>query len=158
MSTEDIPEGFDAKTALETNRRLNYRNQELEKELATFRRAVRGWQISEKHAYIPMSTINDILKACGKEVPERLVFHGERMRHMEMAMAFVKNQASRWAGRAPADDWGDTPADTALADGGRSLLKWIEKYLDAEEGLPDYRTTPRIIEPNPRSASAGDAA
>ena len=158
MSTEDIPEGFDARTAMETNQRLNYRVQELEKELATFRRAVKNWEISEDRAYIPMHTINSILKACGEKVPERLVFHGERMRHMEMAIAFVEKQAAEWAGRAPADDWGDTPADTALADGGRSLLKWIKKYLNGEQGLPDFRRTPRTVTLNPRSATDGDAA
>lgn len=42
------------------------------------------------------------------------------------AVARVREKATEWAALAPADDWGDTPQDTTLADAGRYLLRLID--------------------------------
>lgn len=41
----------------------------------------------------------------------------------EAAVAAVAVKATEWQKLAPADDWGDTPQDTVMADVGRYLLK-----------------------------------
>lgn len=47
----------------------------------------------------------------------------------EQCISQIREKAVEWAALAPADDWGDTPQDTALADVGRYLLNLIEKPL-----------------------------
>lgn len=46
----------------------------------------------------------------------------ERAERAEAAVAAVAVKATEWQKLAPADDWGNTPQDTVLADTGRYLL------------------------------------
>lgn len=75
--TDDLAE------ARATNQRLNRRTQELESELAAYRRAVADWEISEQGAYVPLRTLAMIAKAAGLEVPERWELHYERVERLE---------------------------------------------------------------------------
>ncbi|MBG0828530.1 hypothetical protein HS041_12200 [Planomonospora sp. ID67723] len=53
-----------------------------------------------------------------------------RAEQAETALVRVRDLATRWADLAPADDWGDSMADTAFADAGREVLA----ALDFPEG------------------------
>jgi hypothetical protein len=44
----------------------------------------------------------------------------------EMRLDQIRAQAAEWTALAPADDWGDTPQDTQLADVGRYLLGLLD--------------------------------
>ncbi len=48
----------------------------------------------------------------------------------EQRLAAVREKAVEWSALAPADDWGDTPQDTALADTGRYLISLIDKAAE----------------------------
>lgn len=48
------------------------------------------------------------------------------LRRKTEAIERVREKATEWTKLAPADDWGDTPQDTALADTGRYLLRLID--------------------------------
>jgi hypothetical protein len=73
--------------ARETNRRLNYRAQDLESELAAYRRAVAQWEISERGTYVPLRSLAVIAKAAGQPAPERWELHYERVERAEAALA-----------------------------------------------------------------------
>lgn len=74
-----------------TNQRLNRRTQELESELAAYRRAVAEWQINEQNAYIPLRTIAAIAKAAGLDIPtDRFEMHYQRLERAEAAVARVR--------------------------------------------------------------------
>ncbi|WP_319052659.1 hypothetical protein [Streptomyces europaeiscabiei] len=70
-----------------TNRRLNRRAQELEAELAAYRRAVDQWEINERGTYVPLRALAAIAKAAGLPVPERWELHYERVEQAETALA-----------------------------------------------------------------------
>ncbi len=57
----------------------------------------------------------------------------QRANRAEAALAVVTAKATEWTALAPADDWGNTPQDTALADAGRYLLKLM---ADATKETP----------------------
>lgn len=80
-----------------TNQRLNRRTQELESELAAYRRAVAEWQINEQNAYIPLRTIAAIAKAAGLDIPtDRFEMHYQRLERAEAALARLRALAERW--------------------------------------------------------------
>ena len=61
-------------------------------------------------------------------VPER-----ERAERAEAKLAALRKHAAEWAARAPADDWGLTPADTVTADCGRAILAIIGSEEEARD-------------------------
>jgi len=75
-----------------TNQRLNLRAQQLESELAAYRRAVRQWEVSERGTYIPHSSLRAIGKACGVDVlgTVRHLKHFERVEQAEAAIERVR--------------------------------------------------------------------
>ncbi|MDX3549719.1 hypothetical protein PV729_45370 [Streptomyces europaeiscabiei] len=73
-----------------TNRRLNRRAQELEAELAAYRRAVDQWEINERGTYVPLRTLAAIAKAAGLPVPDRWELHYERVEQAEAALARIR--------------------------------------------------------------------
>lgn len=93
-----------------TNRRLNLRAQRLESELATYRKAVADWKISDTGAYVPLRTLAAIAKAAGVTVPGGWELHYERVERLEAAAPAVSSvglaahttRAAEW--RAAADE------------------------------------------------------
>lgn len=79
-----------------TNRRLNRRAQALESELATYRRAVDQWEISERGTYVPLRTLAAIAKAAGRniETPQWLL-HYQRVEQAEAAIERVRDACDR---------------------------------------------------------------
>ncbi|MGW7087583.1 hypothetical protein ACWGH2_29360 [Streptomyces sp. NPDC054871] len=77
----------DLAAAREANRRLNYRAQGLESELAAYRRAVSQWEVSERGTYIPHSSLRTIGLASGKDIlgSVRHLKHFERVEQAEAA-------------------------------------------------------------------------
>jgi hypothetical protein len=73
-----------------TNQRLNYRAQQLEAELATYRRAVRQWEVSERGTYIPHSSLRAI-GTCGVDAlgTVRHLKHFDRVEQAEAAIERV---------------------------------------------------------------------
>ncbi|MGW5429985.1 hypothetical protein ACWET9_22645, partial [Streptomyces sp. NPDC004059] len=86
-------------TARATNQRLNYEKQRLESELATYRRAVRQWDVSERGTYIPHSSLRVIGKACGVDIlgSVRHLKHFERVEQAEAAIERVRQLHDRLA-------------------------------------------------------------
>ena len=78
-----------------TNRRLNLRSQKLESELATYRRAVDQWEISDAHAYVPLHTVAAIAKAAGLEVPARWEPHYQRVERITAERDSLGREADR---------------------------------------------------------------
>ncbi|MFF7880984.1 hypothetical protein ACH40F_08100 [Streptomyces sp. NPDC020794] len=78
--------------ARETNRRLNYRAQQLESELAAYRRAVSQWEINEHRTYVPLRTLAVIAKAAGRDIetPQWLL-HYQRVEQAEAAVERVRS-------------------------------------------------------------------
>jgi hypothetical protein len=73
-----------------TNRRLNLRAQKLESELATYRRAVDQWDVSERGTYVPLRTIAQIAKAAGRNIENpRWLLHYQRIEQAETALARI---------------------------------------------------------------------
>ena len=114
----------------ETNRRLNYRAQQLESELAAYRRAVAQWEINEHRTYVPLRTLAVIAKAAGRniETPQWLL-HYQRVEQAEAAVARVRALAEER--QAEAEDGTLTDADTL----------WPSEILTAIES-PTKDTTP----------------
>ena len=76
--------------ARETNRRLNLRAQALESELATYRRAVAQWEVSERGTYVPLRTVAAIAKAAGRDIESpRWLLHYLRVEQAEAAIKRV---------------------------------------------------------------------
>ena len=82
--------------ARETNRRLNLRAQRLESELATYRRAVASWQVSERGTYITHASLRAIGKAAGVDLlgSVRHLKHFERIEQAEAAIKRVLDWAA----------------------------------------------------------------
>lgn len=77
----------DLDQARATNRRLNLRAQQLESELATYRRAVDQWEISERGTYVPLRTLAAIAKAAGRDIENpRWLLHYQRVEQAETAL------------------------------------------------------------------------
>ncbi|MFE2073687.1 hypothetical protein [Streptomyces misionensis] len=73
----------DLAIARATNRRLNHEKQRLESELASYRRAITKWEISEHGTYVPLRSLSAIAKAAGLPVPERWELHYQRVERLE---------------------------------------------------------------------------
>lgn len=52
---------------------------------------------------------------------------------LKATVARVRKRAEQWAALAPADDWGDTTADTLTADHGRAILGDLDQPADSKE-------------------------
>jgi hypothetical protein len=78
----------DLATARATNQRLNLRAQQLESELAAYRRAVAQWEIDERGTYIPHASLRAIGLACGRDIlgSVRHLKHFERVEQAETAI------------------------------------------------------------------------
>jgi len=79
-------------TARATNRRLNLEKQRLESELATYRRAVAQWEVSERGTYIPHASLQAIGKAGGVDLlgTVRHLKHFQRVEQAEDAIERVR--------------------------------------------------------------------
>lgn len=95
-----------------TNQRLNLRAQQLESELATYRRAVADWEITDTGTYVPLRTLAAIAKAAGLDVPARWELHYERVERAEADRAVVRAETLREAADALE---GLDPVEAALA-------------------------------------------
>jgi hypothetical protein len=107
----------DLAEARATNQRLNYRTQQLESELAAYRRAVAQWEISERSTYVPLRTIAAIAKAAGRNIENpRWLLHYQRVEQAETAITRVRDLHARWlsAGAPPL---------------GTSITRWWDKRL-----------------------------
>lgn len=81
-------------TARATNQRLNLRAQQLESELAAYRRAVADWEITDTSTYVPLRTLAAIGKAAGISVPDRWELHYQRVERAEADRAAVLEEAA----------------------------------------------------------------
>jgi hypothetical protein len=158
--------------ARETNRRLNLRCQEAESALATIKRSVGEWEISERGTYVPLRTIAAIGKAVGRDITNaRWLLHYQRVETAEAAITRIRQLADRWenalapdrryaeALRAALDGPADTTPPATLP--GRSTVtidiqapdqanadRWagtIRDFIEAEHGEQmrlDIRITP----------------
>jgi hypothetical protein len=80
-----------------TNQRLNYRAQQLESELAAYRRAVAQWEINDRSTYVPLRTIAAIAKAAGRDIETpRWLMHYQRVEQAEAALARVQALADQY--------------------------------------------------------------
>ncbi|MET7944248.1 hypothetical protein [Streptomyces sp. NPDC005302] len=103
--------------ARETNRRLNYRAQQLESELATYRRAVSQWQVSDRGTYIPLRTISAIAKAAGRDIEHpRWILHYQRVEQAEAAIERVRSYLASQTDAFPANYPVAVPAADVLAN------------------------------------------
>lgn len=105
--------------ARETNRRLNYRAQELESELAAYRRAVAQWEISERRTYVPLRTLAMIAKAAGRDIENpQWLLHYQRVEQAEAAIERVRSVVESEAVRGrSALDFRGLIASALMADG-----------------------------------------
>jgi hypothetical protein len=158
--------------ARETNRRLNLRCQQAESALATIKRSVGEWEISERGTYVPLRTIAAIGKAVGRDITNaRWLLHYQRVETAEAAITRIRQLADRWenalapdrryaeALRAALDGPADTTPPATLP--GRSTVtidiqapdqanadRWagtIRDFIEAEHGEQmrlDIRITP----------------
>jgi hypothetical protein len=77
--------------ARETNRRLNYRCQQVEHVGAVFKRAVNDWEWTDKGTYVPLRTLTAIAKAAGLTFDSgRLELHMQRVERLEAELAAVR--------------------------------------------------------------------
>lgn len=112
-----------------TNKRLNLRVQAMEKENATYQRAVAEWQVEEKGTYIPARTLQDIGRAAGKDVygTTRHIRYFERIEAAEAAIDGLRKVAGKWnTNRLPKE------AEPLLME---VLLVLTEAGTEAEEGM-----------------------
>lgn len=120
----------DLETARATNQRLNREKQQLESELAAYRRAVGQWEVSERGTYIPHSSLRAIGLASGKDILGS-VRHLKHFERVEQAEAEVERlRADRAAIRAeilneqgPEDQ--ETLAEAAAA------YRWLRPVIEA---------------------------
>lgn len=125
-----------------TNRRLNLRAQQLESELATYRRAVDQWEISERGTYVPLRTITAIAKTAGRNIENpRWLLHYQRVEQAEAAIVRVRNLAGRIRQGVP---WTANDRDIAAhilraVDGDQTAPVWTPPPPgDRCEQLPDH--------------------
>lgn len=98
-----------------TNQRLNREKQQLESELAAYRRAVADWEISDHGTYVPLRTVATIAKAAGLDVPARWELHYERVERAEAALRRLAAEAQQ---PEPDDtDLTETDIDRLMAAG-----------------------------------------
>jgi hypothetical protein len=103
--------------ARETNQRLNLRCQEAESALATIKRSVGEWEVSERGAYVPLRTLTAIGKAVGRDITNaRWLLHYQRVETAEAAITRIRQLADRW-GNALAPDRRYAEALHAALDG-----------------------------------------
>jgi hypothetical protein len=83
--------------ARETNRRLNLRCQETESALATIKRSVGEWELTERSTYVPLRTIAAIGKSVGRDITNaRWLLHYQRVETAEAAITRIRQLADRW--------------------------------------------------------------
>jgi hypothetical protein len=100
-----------------TNRRLNLRCQEVESALATIKRAVGEWEISERGTYVPLRTIAAIGKAVGRDIDDgRYELHYQRVDTAEATVTRIITLTERWIAAGP------PPIGTPMA-------RWWDKRL-----------------------------
>ncbi|MBC2903173.1 hypothetical protein [Streptomyces cupreus] len=78
-----------------------------------------------------------------------------RMERAESTVAGVVANATDWATRAPADDWGDTPHDTVMGDVGRFLLKLVELTTKHSRALQAEAAIARVHDLHCRNEHSG---
>jgi hypothetical protein len=131
-----------------TNRRLNLRAQQLESELAAYRRAVDQWEISERGTYVPLRTITAIAKAAGRDIENpRWLLHYQRVEQAEAAILRIRNLAGRIRQGVP---W------TANDD---SIAAHILRAVDGDQAAAAScsHATPETEPNNPRTTGNNSA-
>ncbi|WP_433520117.1 hypothetical protein ACQP2T_64000 (plasmid) [Nonomuraea sp. CA-143628] len=58
----------------------------------------------------------------------------ERAEKAEAGNARVRELGEQWRALAPDDDWGDSMADTVMADAGRAVLAALDDTTEADRG------------------------
>lgn len=117
--------------ARETNRRLNLRCQEAESALATIKRAVGEWEVSERGTYVPLRTIAAIGKAVGRDIDDsRYELHYQRVEAAEATLAAIR--AALAGLKADAERYRESGSDALLntAAGYSGAVARIEAALD----------------------------
>lgn len=67
------------------------------------------------------------------EVREMEIRQADETKAAQVKLAAVRELAESWAARAPADDWGESMGDTALADAGRAVLTVLDGSTSSGE-------------------------
>ena len=94
-----------------TNRRLNLRAQQLESELATYRRAISTWEFTDRGTYVPLRSITAMAKAAGVGYDAtRYELHYERVERDEAQLTAIADLIADHEG----DEWAAHPATAAL--------------------------------------------
>ncbi|WP_432185442.1 hypothetical protein [Streptomyces tendae] len=124
-TNHDTDTSAELETARATNQRLNREKQQLESELATYRRAVAQWEINDRGTYIPHSSLRAIGLASGKDIlgSVRHLKHFERVEQAEAA-----NERLRAVLRRVADE---TAATETQARRGDQFEAWLKTQRDA---------------------------
>ncbi|MEU8756249.1 hypothetical protein AB0C88_37755 [Streptomyces chartreusis] len=124
----------DLATARATNQRLNLRAQQLESELAAYRRAVAQWEVSERGTYVPLRTLAAIARAAGSEIetPQWLL-HYQRVEQAEAAIERVRQAVNA---DSPLEKFmaGDEPTD--YAKGWAAATARVEDALNPQPAVP----------------------
>jgi hypothetical protein len=88
MMQPELTAHNDLARARTTGRRLNYRAQQAESQVATVARAVAEWQFTERGTYMPLRSLSAIAKAIGQPIPDgRFELHYERVERLERELA-----------------------------------------------------------------------
>ncbi|MDX3532507.1 hypothetical protein P1P75_40470 [Streptomyces sp. ID05-39B] len=112
-----------------TNQRLNLRTQRLESELATYRRAVAQWEVSDHRTYVPMRSLAAIAKAAGRDIETpHWLLHYQRVEQAEAAIERVRALREPIAEAIERADYSGNMRRGDLAD---SVMPVIHAALDA---------------------------
>jgi hypothetical protein len=74
------------------------------------------------HAMAALADDNEGVRLWMLDCGELVAKHRARAEAAEATLAGVRTKAGEWAALAPADDWGESMGDTAIADCGRAIL------------------------------------
>ncbi|WP_416477043.1 hypothetical protein [Streptomyces sp. LKA04] len=126
-TNHDTDTSAELATARATNQRLNREKQQLESELATYRRAVSQWEINDRGTYIPHSSLRAIGLASGKDIlgSVRHLKHFERVEQAEAANEQLRAELRRVADETAATEKQaavDLPTLAAALDGLDTLI------------------------------------
>ncbi|MFD7465080.1 hypothetical protein [Streptomyces tendae] len=136
-TNHDTDTNAELATARATNQRLNREKQQLESELATYRRAVAQWEINERGTYIPHSSLRAIGLAPGRDIlgSVRHLKHFERVEEAEAANEQLR--AERAAVLREAADRAETVAlrlrlkhDYGAANGAYEVMAELRRVAD----------------------------